>query len=334
MSIDVVSHGIGHDPAFLEVRKRHYAEGGLVRAGALELCRLSERESGIPYTSLMHPVGYFSPSLPGADGWNDGEWRGLFQGMSGAGGWDICRLMMLTDGQAERVRAMARRRLLPHFEAEDSFRVIDGAQTYEQYVASRSSKYNANQRRCLRLVEKAGFSFTREMTIEEIFEVFARRHGKAGPEAADDYTVTPKFRAFLGELREGFRARGRWYEMGVRDAEGKLASLVVAMRDEGGVFYLFQTCYDPEFRQMRLGAVTFERMIQDALTEGCRYISFCGDSEYMRHFTDRTLRFRRVDIHSRTPKGLYLYGRRLASKAKTRLRAMRAPAPAPAGGTT
>lgn len=315
-------HDFGYDPIFFSLREKYYAEGPVqviqspVRAQPLaHFCHFAERESGLNFKNLSTPVSYFSPTLRDTTYWTPSDWQALLGTIQTIRGWDICRLMMLDDREVERITGYCRKKLVPYFIKEEAYRTIPGNQTYEQYLETRSKSYNHNQRRCFRLLEKSGFSITDQMTVEEIFSVYQARHEGRG-DGADDYGVDPKFQAFLKELRSGYLELNRWIEIGVRDSEGRLAAVAYGFRGENGVFCIFQTAHDPRYHSMRLGNLTLEKLIETALSRGSPYLTFSSDSPYLANFTRSVYRFKRIDIHARNPKGLYLYARRMAARWK------------------
>lgn len=320
-------HTIGHDADIYDLRVKYYAQASLVKAkasqsfpaqGSESLVILDELEANIPFKCLTHPCSYFSSSLPETTDWQKKDWKKYFSNLTTSKQWDLARLLMITDSQLAQLKSLCRRRLYPVFIRQEKIRVIDGAQNWDTYVATRSASFNRNQRRCLRNMEKAGYQYTQDFNAEEILELFSRRadQGHATKIGTVDYTVSPEFKGFTTELKERFEARGLWYQAGVRSLEGKLVACAFGMFDASGAFYIFQTAHDPALRSLRLGHLAFEKIIEDLLTRGVRFISFMGDSPYMVDFTELTHNFNRLDIHNHTKTGWLLYSRRIGSKFK------------------
>lgn len=308
-------HNIGHEPTILGLRAKHYAESELYASAADEsgapLTRffvVTDSERGTKYRCLTHPGSYYSPSLVGTESWSSEAWAKLARSIRSIPKWAICRFSMLNSAQSARLAAATRRQGFNTIVSEAQFRVLSGSETYnfKSYVEARRSSFNRNQNRCRRLMDKNGFVFTTQLDLEQVFKVFASRHQVKG---AEDYSVKDNFRSFLRELRDSYQAQGRWYEIGI-EKDGVLAAFTLGFWDDDNVFYAFQTGYDPAYHNLRLGALTFDRLIEDVLSKGCRYISFMGDSEYFRLFTDEVLRFDVVEVFSRSPAGYFLYYRR------------------------
>jgi GNAT superfamily N-acetyltransferase len=230
--------------------------------------------------------------------------------------------MMLSDAELTQIKRFCFKKLLSYSVHQDQFRMIPGDLSFSEYQATRSASFNRNQRRCQRIVEKAGFPITHEMTIEEILSIYERRHSQRGEE---DYSVTDQFKRFLTELRNAMQAEGRWYEVGIRNDQGHLAAFALGFWDQNKVFYLFQTGHDPEYRSMRLGGVVFEKLIEDILTRGCSYLSFASDASYLQLYSDRVYRFNRIDIYGQTPRGFLLLLRRLGAIAKEQFKSFARP---------
>ncbi len=318
------SHLPGYDPAFLGLRKRLYAESEPISVldpttgtQLSELCLLTVNECSTHFKCLTHPSSYFSPSLRNTDTWNASRWSMLFTTIRRARGWALARFMMLTDDQSATLRKNAATSGYLSITTEETFRVIPGNQTYTQYLGKRSSKHNANNRRCLKKAEKLGFTITSQLSVDEIADVYLRRTGKVG-EA--DYSVTPQFIEFLRGLREAYLPQNRWVEVGVREPEGRLSAFAVGFWGENQIFYVFQTGYDPTHHSLRLGSLVFDSMIESTLKRGCSYLSFMSSSEYLANYASDTLRFNRVDVFNWTAKGIFLFAYRWLSNAYGQLR--------------
>lgn len=338
-------HHIGHDPVMLALRKKYYSESPIFPVKNTEsspeltqLFLVTDSERGTKFNCLTHPGSYYSPSLVGTEFWNRDQWAALSRSITRISNWGICRFNMLTSAQVDRLTAELRRARLSYDVSSAQFRVISGNQSFKEYVDSRRSSFNANQRRCRRLMDKNGFSYTTDLDIEQVMQVFSARNPVKG---SDDYSVQDNFRGFLRELRQAYKNEGRWYECGIVK-EGMLYAFTVGFWDEDNVFYAFQTCYDPQFHNLRLGALTFEKLIEDVFARGCTHISFMGDSEYFRLFTNEAYRFHAVDVFSRSPLGYFLFVRRKALKLASTIkrhvlpmiRRLRSMKPAAAAATT
>lgn len=319
-------HDIGYDPIFLDLRRKLYSGGDLLvvksknnQEKLSEFCLLTENDSLTQFKCLSPPASYFSSSFKNALNWTNEDWKLLFRAIIAKRGWHICRLFMLNDEQLKKVKSFCKRFLLPYAVSIDQFRMIPGNLNWEEYQKTRSGSFNRNQRRCQRLVEKENFQLTYEMSLEDLVFVYTERNTQRSD--SNDYSLDTKFQEFFKSLRTQMISENRWYEVGIRDHEGKLCSFASGFWDQAGVFYLFQTAHNPQHRHLRLGAVNFDRLIEDVLTRGCKYLSFVSDAEYLRLFSDEVYRFHRIDIHSRTPIGFLLlfkkYGALIKNKLKT-----------------
>lgn len=316
-----IKHHIGHDPVMVALRNKYYSESPLYSLphsdpNSSELTQLfvvTDVEQGTKFNCLTHPGSYFSPSLATTENWSWKEWTSLATSVAKLRGWHICRFNMLTDSQASKVVSHFRKKGFLVHTSIGKFKMLSGTERYDwkTYLESRRSSFNRNQNRCRRLMDKNGFTFSSSLDIEEVMRVFTTRHTVKG---ADDYTVHQNFRGFLRELREAYIKQGRWYEIGI-EKDGILAAFTLGFWDADNVFYAFQTCYDPAYHSLRLGALTFDRLIEDVYKRGCSHISFMGDSEYFRLFTDEAYQFQQVDVFSRTPKGYFLFLRRVLMRA-------------------
>lgn len=326
--INPQNHMIGYDSAFLDLRKKYYAESQSLAATLsenagptlTEFCVLSQDECGKKARLLTHPSSYFSPSLRGTDSWGPDHWRSVVSTMGKAKNWDLARFMLLTSEQARMVRTYAWLSGKLTLSNRSGFWVVPGNLSFEQYLETRSAKHNRNNRRCFRNAEKAGFTTTQEMTFDEISDVYSRRSDKIGGE---DYSVTDKFMGFLKELRESYRLQNRWMEIGVRDPKGTLCGFAIGFWDAQGVFYIFQTAYDPAHRSLRIGSLVFDVIIEKALTRGSKFLSFTSNSEYISLYARDQMEYEWVDVFSYSRKGLYLFAYRLLGKINNWIRTSR-----------
>ncbi|MBI3544641.1 MAG: GNAT family N-acetyltransferase, partial [Deltaproteobacteria bacterium] len=251
-------HHVAHDDLWFSIRAKHYADGKLIEvkdpsaSGASEtlthLVPMPYCEKRVEGTVLTSPVSFFSPGIATADQWTPGEWRGLFKALRSYKKWTIARFTMLTDQQASILERHAAEGGLLTWSTPEKFWIISGKQTFDAYLKTRSSKFNANQRRCKRHMDTKGFTYSHDLDFDQIVKAYLSRQGHISSDKhPDDYSIRPQFHAFLKELREAYKADGRWYECGVLDDKGELAAFVLSFRDKEGVFYCFQTCHNPEY---------------------------------------------------------------------------------------
>lgn len=317
-----VDHFGGYHPDFIRLREKYY---GSEEAKSLEigsdlegtrLFSIREEEKGIDFRCFTHPSSYYSPSLRNTEIWNPLSWKKLLKQVGKLGAWDVSRFNLLNLKQAEQLQEAARKMLIPCYVSKARFPVIFGKLTWEDYLKKRSSSFNRNQRRCLRLMQESGFQYTHSLKIEQILEVFKLRNAVKGE---GDYSVTSQFAGFISELRESLKRDGLWYEVGI-EKDGILAAFLLAFWDNQGGFYTFQTSYNPEYKSLRLGNLTFEKAIEDALKGDAKLISFLGDSDYFLNFTNQVYSFFMVDLFAKNPKGIFLYGRRIFLKKGAELK--------------
>lgn len=315
-TVQHVPHTLGEEDWFCELRTKHYGEHGVLRAGdrhSRSWIKLKSREHGLPVQFWMQPGAYYSSSLPRSESWSRHEWEQFLKPLRSSSQWDLARFNLLNDAQAA---ALERHSPFPTTRHRAHFSVLSGSRTYAEYLKTRRSSFNANQRRCLRNMTAQNMEFTRELSWESIVSVFASRHQVKSEE---DYSITPAFLNLLKSMRERLQSENRWWEVGIRRGD-RLVAFTLGYRDEQGVWSAFQTAYDPEFHSLRLGALTFEHFIEWALDSGCTWITFLGDSPYFEQFSPERHEYWRVDLHRYNGVGLLLW---ISRKTKPALRLLR-----------
>ncbi len=164
--------------------------------------------------------------------------------------------------------------------------------TWEAYLEVLSKKDRHELRRKMRRLESAGAVQDVELKspddVASQFDSFLSLHRKSTPEKAEFMTATREqfFRSVSRSLAEAGMTRLRFLELDGKKVATSLSFVV------GGVRYLYNSGYDPEFREFSVGLMNHAYGIKASIEEGIRVFDFMRGNEpykYSLGATDRVL---------------------------------------------
>jgi CelD/BcsL family acetyltransferase involved in cellulose biosynthesis len=167
---------------------------------------------------------------------------------------------------------------------EDVAPRMDLPATWEEYIESLSKKDRHELRRKMRRIEGAGQLRDVELKSgQEVaggFDDFLALHRKSMPEKAE--FMTPERESFFREVSAALAAGGttrlRFLEL---DGKRVAASLSFVVR---GVRYLYNSGYDPEYRELAVGLMNHAYGIKASIAEGLSVFDFMrGNEPYKYH---------------------------------------------------
>jgi CelD/BcsL family acetyltransferase involved in cellulose biosynthesis len=151
--------------------------------------------------------------------------------------------------------------------------------TFDEYVESLSKKDRHELRRKMRRTESAGTVRDVELTapgdISAAFGDFLALHRKSTPEKAEYMTPDRErfFRRVAGQLALKGIARLRFLEFEGKRVATSLSWVI------GGTRYLYNSGYDPEFRELSVGLINHVYAIRASIAEGIKVFDFMRGSE-------------------------------------------------------
>jgi CelD/BcsL family acetyltransferase involved in cellulose biosynthesis len=216
--------------------------------------------------------------------------------------WDLCEITGLSPEECSRLTTGLARRRMDWQSFPFRVRVIDGNQTYEQYLATRGTSVNKNQRVHFKRAAREGFTFRNALAWEDIVRVLEVRNARL--ESGSDYTRTPEFRRFFQAFREQMAAAGQLLDVGMFKGD-RLIGYQIAFRT-GPVLHMYQTAFDPEFVDVRPGALTLETAIEHGLAERPALIDLMNDTTHLSHYSHQVIELNRLIFFSRGMKARLL----------------------------
>jgi hypothetical protein len=292
------------DPLFSSVRAKHYDPAGQWVRPAAE---------GTPVLALQRTGGFLNPAcLVPAFGWDARPWtrptadvrgrmRSLLEALGERRDWDLCRLNYLSDEEVAALRSEGAGRVV---ESPILVRVIAAPRNYAEYLATRSSSTNKNQRNFLNRVAKRGMEFRREVPWRDLERLMQVQ--QAATAQGRDYTKEPTHQAFMRDYTEELRKAGRLEMLGLYLGD-RLVSYQVGVRSDD-VIHLFQTGFDPEFSGDRVGAVVVEKFVENAYAGGepPGMLDLMNDAPYMGSLAKEVISLKSVLFYSKGFKGRVL----------------------------
>jgi CelD/BcsL family acetyltransferase involved in cellulose biosynthesis len=162
----------------------------------------------------------------------------------------------------------------------------------------------------------------RRELLPVVFELHRRRWSERG---GSDGLEGPGLGEFHEELTRIALERG-WLRLFLLWVDGAPAATLYGFR-YGGVFYFYQSGFDPRFGRLSVGLVTMGLAIKSAIEEGASEFDLLhGEEAYKFHWAKRTRRLARLVSFPPSVRGRVAYGAAAARDAARRLvRAWRRP---------
>jgi hypothetical protein len=239
----------------------------------------------------------------------------LLDALGGTPAWDLAEITGLSCEESGRFEEVLASRGMNFTAFPVRARVIDGALSYDDYLATRGPSVNKNQRVHLKRAARDGLTFCTDLEWDAIVRVLDVRQPRVsnGP----DYTRTPEFRCFLQRFRDTMAADGRLLEVGLAK-DGRLIAYQIAFRS-GPVLHMYQTAFDPEFLDYRPGALTLEKAVEHSLTGRPALIDLMNDTCHLAHYSHQVIELERLVFFSHSIKGRMLarvYGLKYGSSRR------------------
>lgn len=156
--------------------------------------------------------------------------------------------------------------------------------TFDEHVEGLSKKDRHELRRKMRRIESAGAVRDVELSTPEditaAFGDFLTLHRKSAPQKAEFMTPHRErfFRRVAGKLALKGIARLRFLEFEGRRVATSLSWVI------GGTRYLYNSGYDPEFRDLSVGLINHAYGIRASIAEGIKIFDFMrGNEPYKYH---------------------------------------------------
>jgi CelD/BcsL family acetyltransferase involved in cellulose biosynthesis len=298
------------DPLFVSARTATYdtegrwirAAAGCEAAGSPLFARATRRIGGLSIRVIESAFGAdmrpftccFEPTDAGVDA--------LLAAVAATRDWELCEIAGLSPEECARFKSSLERQRMDVESFPFRVRVIDGNQTYDEYLAKRGSSVNKNQRVHFKRAARDGFTFRNALAWEDIVRVLDVRNAHLEGDA--DYTRTPEFRRFFQAFRQQVGVAGRLLEVGMFKGE-RLIGYQIAFRT-GPELHMNQTAFDPAFVDSRPGALTLETAIQHGLAERPALIDLMNDTVHLAHYSHDVIELNRLVFISRAVKGRLL----------------------------
>lgn len=164
--------------------------------------------------------------------------------------------------------------------------IITLAPTWEGYLAGLRKKDRHELRRKIGRLERLATSerfwmVSADDDLAAVTAEFFALHRKSGQAKHDFWTA--RLEHFFERLIQATHANG-WLRLGFQEINGTLAAAVLAFR-YGNRYYVYNSGYDPAYRELGGGVVCMARMIQAAIAEGVAVFDLLqGDEAYKYDF--------------------------------------------------
>ena len=280
--------GTDSSPVFLSVRQ----EEQLVGAAAFDMHREVAVELG------DHNVrDYAGPlSLPGLEQVvAEGVLEWLREDLTpSAQFWGIAR----PSPMAEAISAAgAAGGWIEELEAEAVCPGVDLPGSFEEFVAALAKHDRHELRRKLRNFQAGGevrFETLRQATSEAMDDLF--RLMRASRDDKDEF-LTPRMEAFFRDVAATFGELGM-LNLGRLELDGQPVAATFSF-ETGGVTYLWNSGYDPEFTRLSVGLVSKAYAIRTAIETGQRRFDFLrGDEDYKKRLGGEPRELVRIRLRS------------------------------------
>jgi CelD/BcsL family acetyltransferase involved in cellulose biosynthesis len=209
-------------------------------------------------------------ALGDVEGWTEADLRGLPE--------DSPWLRRLQDAAASAGHAV-------EVEEDSVAPYVDLPATWEEYLAGLPSKLRHELRRKHRKLEaeaewhKLRYS-TEESVVRDLDRFVALHRASEGPKGR---FMEPGMEIFFRRLAESFLPDGT-FRLGFLQAEGTDVAGAIGFSFRGR-FFLYNSAFDREWRQLAPGMMLVAHLIQDAITAGCDVFDMLkGDLEYKYRF--------------------------------------------------
>lgn len=217
-------------------------------------------------------------------------WRLVFEYLRGLrGSWDALELQALPAWSESRriVAALAEEfGWTAEQSVDDVCPIITLPTTWEQYLYRLTKKDRHELRRKIGRLERAAGGERFELIgstddLPAAIEDFFRLHRLSG-QAKEGFWTVPLERFFRRLITDSHAAG--WLRLAFQSIAGRRAAVVLAFR-YGDRYYVYNSGYDPAFRDYAAGVVCMSRTIQAAINEGAAIFDLLqGDEKYKYDF--------------------------------------------------
>ncbi len=167
---------------------------------------------------------------------------------------------------------------------QDVCPLIKLPQDWESYLASLGRKERHELRRKVRNSEQHGIEYTvytSEVDVKRALPMFVKLHELSSKEKQSFWT--DEHRAFFDTALPALARDGR-VRLFFMHVEKKAVATMLVFTDDMG-YYLYNSGFDPEYRQLSVGTVLTAYTIKDALLQGKKVYDFLrGSEEYKFRF--------------------------------------------------
>ena len=182
------------------------------------------------------------------------------------------------------------RRSRANRQSESELPYVTLPNTWDEYLAGRSSNFRQQVRRRERKLEKLGRVELRQAgrdtldaDLKTLFDLHLRRWEERGRSALED----PVARDYISRFAAAAEGRG-WLRLNVLEVDGKAVAAFLGWR-VGARYAFYQSGFDPEWAEHSVGVVLLAMTIRSAIEEGAHeFDMLLGTESYKRRFADRS----------------------------------------------
>ncbi len=171
---------------------------------------------------------------------------------------------------------------------EDVSFEMDLPTTWDEYLESLTTKQRHEVRRKLRRLLEAGKINYRSMKdnagLAGFMDTFLKQFVISREDKAD--FMTPQMEAFFRSMA-GTMAQAGLLRLGVLELDTQPVAMLLGF-DYNGVMYLYNSAFDPQYRELSVGLLSKVLCIKDSIEEGKRKFDFLkGNETYKQHLGGR-----------------------------------------------
>ncbi|MDQ4144349.1 MAG: GNAT family N-acetyltransferase [Actinomycetota bacterium] len=177
------------------------------------------------------------------------------------------------------VEAADRLEMLQHLELYELTAVLALPSTFEEYLAGLSRKQRHELSRKMRRFERelpeAVLRTSSSEDLDQDLASFIELHrGSEGPKG--EFMVPARAR-FFERVANRFQSTGHLF-LDSFQLDGRMVAATFSFEYEG-VFYLYNSAYDPTLKSVSPGLILVARLIQRSIAKGCRRFDFLRGRE-------------------------------------------------------